>query len=250
MGKIVPPLLTFLTMMVLLELVIRLAHIPEYLMPPPSQILYKMFLIRESLIFNTGLTMLEAVLGFLLGCSIGVFIAIAFAHSRTFELSFYPYAIALKTIPIVALAPLLILWFGTGIFSKIVMSALICFFPSIVNTLRGLKSVDPEAMDLFNSLNATSRQIFFKLRLPSSLPYIFSALKISATLSVVGAIVGELSGSNSGIGYIILVSSYKIQTDVLFAAIISSAIGGILFFGIVGLIERRVLYWYEGNSLN
>jgi NitT/TauT family transport system permease protein len=207
------------------------------------------FKIKGILFRNTIVTLIEAILGFLVGCSFGFILAIIFVYFKTLKMSFYPYAIALKTIPIIAIAPLLIVWFGNGLFSKIVMSALICFFPMVVNTVRGLSSVDSDTLDLFNSLNANKIQIFFKLRLPTSLPYVFSALKISTTLSVIGAIVGELSGANIGIGYIILVSSYKMQTKVLFAAITSSAIGGILFFAVIGLIEKEILRWYEGKLL-
>ena len=153
--------------------------------------------------------------------------------------------IALKAIPLVAIAPLLVLWFGSGILGKIVMAALICFFPAIVNTTAGLKAIDRDALYMMQSISATKWQIFIKLRLPNSLPYFFSGLKISSTLAVVGAIVAELAGADKGIGYTILISSYRLETNMLFAAIVAASIGGIAFFGVISWVERLWLYWHE-----
>ncbi len=241
----IAPVIFFLIIILLWELAVIGFNIHNYLLPAPHQIGLQIAKSWKSLLADTGITMLEAVLGFILGCGIGILTAIGFAHSRTMEMSMYPYAIALKTIPIIAIAPLLILWFGNGIFAKIVMAALICYFPAIVNTTKGLKSVSQESLDLMQSLSATKWQIFTKLRLPISLPYIFSALKISATLAVIGAIVGELAGANRGIGYVILIASYRIETNMLFAAIAASALGGIAFFGLICLLEKYILYWQE-----
>lgn len=240
-----PPVLFFFFIVFLWELIIVGFRIPEYLLPAPHQIAQEMAKTGGMLLKDTAITMTEAVLGFIVGCGTGILVAVGFAHSKTMERSMYPYAIALKTVPLVAIAPLLILWFGNGMMAKVVMAALICFFPAIVNTVKGLKSVSPESLDLMESLSASKWQIFWKLRLPTSLPYMFSALKISATLAVIGAIVGELAGANRGIGYVILISSYRLETNMLFAAIVASSIGGILFFGLIALIERRLLYWQE-----
>lgn len=242
------PIIFFILIIFLWEIIVVSFHIPNYLLPAPHKIAVEIARMGKSLLKDTAITMIEAVLGFILGCGIGVLTAIGFAHSKTMKLSMYPYAIALKTIPIVAIAPLLILWFGNGMPAKIVMSALICYFPVIVNTVKGLKSVSPESLDLMDSLSATKWQVFTKLRWHNALPYIFSALKISATLAVIGAIVGELAGANKGIGYVILVSSYRLETNMLFAAIVMSSIGGILFFGLIALLEKRILYWQEDKA--
>lgn len=143
------------------------------------------------------------------------------------------------------MAPLLVLWFGTGLFSKIVAAALVCFFPILVNTVKGLGSVNNDALDLFKSYSATKWQIFTKLRLPNSLPYIFSALKISTGLAVVGAVVGEFVGASKGIGYVILVSSYHLETTTMFAAIIMSALAGVLFFWLISVLEKKFIFWEE-----
>lgn len=227
------------------EFLVRAVEVPAYLLPAPSNILSTMLTEGASLIRHTAITMLEAVLGFLLANVLGFVLAVMFAHSKTIERAIIPYAIALKTTPIIAMAPLLVLWFGTGLASKIIAAALICFFPILVNATKGLRSIEKEAMDLFESLSATRWQVFSLLRFPTSLPYIFSALKISTSLSVVGAIVGEFVGANVGLGYIILVSSYHLETPMMFAAIVSSAVGGVLFFGLVSMLERRILVWQE-----
>ena len=225
------------------EILVRAFSVPQYLLPAPSAIAVDFTSSINSLFFHAGITLWEAFLGFLLANALGILVAIAFAHSKTLEKGFYPFAIALKTTPIVAMAPLLILWFGNGIASKVAAAALIAFFPAIVNTTRGLKSVDNEALDLFKSLSASKWQIFSKLRFPTALPYICSALKISTSLAVVGAIVGEFVGANKGIGFVILVSSYHLEIVEMFSAVIAAALTGIIFFGIVSFIEKRVVFW-------
>ncbi len=243
LEKYLPPVIIFIAILSLWETIVLLFDVPDYLLPAPHEVFWKGVELKTSLFIDTLITLFEAVLGFILGCGIGILIAIGFAHSRTLELSLYPYAIALKTIPIIAIAPLLILWLGNGIAAKIVISALICFFPAIVNTVRGLKSVDENALDLFKSLSATRWQIFKMLRFPNSLPYIFSALKISTTFSIIGAIVGEFAGADKGLGFFILQSSYWLRTTDMFVAIIIISVVGILFFGLIALIEKAVIKW-------
>lgn len=228
------------------ELLVLALNIPDYLLPPPSMIFSELSTNVNSLLGHMGITMLEATAGYAMGNAMGFGLAILFAHSKYVEKGLYPYAIALKTTPIIAMAPLLVLWLGTGFESKVATAALICFFPIIVNTVKGLHSVDSDAIDLFKSYRANSWQIFTKLRLPMALPYIFSALKISTGLSVVGAVVGEFVGANQGIGYIILVSSYHLETLTMFAGIMVSAIGGIAFFAVVSLLEKKIIFWQKG----
>lgn len=227
------------------ELVVRSANIPVYLVPAPSTILITVVTNGASLIRHAGFTMLEALLGFLLANILGFGLAIVFVHSKIAERAIIPYAIALKTTPIIAMAPLLVLWCGTGLVSKVVAAALVCFFPILVNATKGLRNIEDTSLDLFKSLSASRWQVFRLLRLPGSLPYLFSALKISTSLSIVGAIVGEFVGANAGLGYVILVSSYHLETPMMFAAIFIAAIGGILLFSVVSLLERRLLYWQK-----
>lgn len=242
-----PPIFVFLAFLLIWQLAIKLFNIPLYLIPPPTKIIAYIASNYIALLKDTAVTMFEATMGFLLGVSFGMIIAVGFAHCRAFERAAYPYMIALKAIPIVAIAPLLVLWFGNGIGGKIIMSSIICFFPAIVNTTTGLKSVNQDSLDLFRSFAASRWDIFTKLRIPNSLPYVFSALKISSTLSVVGAIVGEFSGAKSGLGYLMLVAVYQLDTEALYAGILVTSLSGILFFGLIVLIERIVLKWNSTN---
>jgi len=222
---------------------IRLFNIAPYLIPSPMEVVEKAWEIKGSLLIDSGITMIEAVLGFLLGSAVGIILAVSFLYSKSLELSVFPFTIAIKSIPIIALAPLLVLWFGNEIISKIIISSLVCFFPIIVNSVKGLRSVEREALDLFDSLSATRNQIFFKLLLPTSLPYIFAALKISTTFAVVGAIVGEFAGARRGLGFFILQSSYWMNTADIFVSIILISILSILFYGIISVIEKYAMPW-------
>lgn len=237
------PLIAFFLIIGIWELIVRVFSVPHYLFPAPSVIAVDFANNIGYLLFNAGITFCEAFLGFFTANFLGILTAILFTYSKTLEKSLYPFVIALKTTPIIAISPLLILWFGNGIFSKVAASALIAFFPAVVNTIRGLRSVDNDSLDLFNSLSASRWHIFSKLRFPTALPYIFSALKISTSLVVVGAIVGEFAGANSGIGFVILVSSYHLDIVRMFSAIIMAALIGIMFFRIIAIIEKRVVFW-------
>ena len=242
----IAPATFFIVVVILWHLAVKLFSIPEYLIPSPYAVWQNITGNIGSIISDLGITMLESVLGFLLGNAFGILIAVLFVHSKTAERSVYPFMIALKAVPIVAIAPLLLIWFGFGLFGKVVMAALICFFPAIVNTTIGLKNVEPEAIDLMKSFSASKFQILFKIRFPSALPYIFSALKISSILSVIGAVVAEMAGAQEGIGFAIMMASYQVDTPTLFSSIIAVSIGGILFFGFISFLERKVLYWHEG----
>ena len=248
LKEIFLPVLFFFGILAVWETLVFVFNIPEYLLPKPTEVLSEIVINLDSLLKHTGITMLEAITGFLFGNILGFVAAVIFSHSKTAEKGIYPYAIALKTTPILAMAPLLVLWFGTGITSKIVTSAIVCFFPILVNTIKGLKSVDKDYLDLLKSFSAKKYQIFIKLRLPNSLPYIFSALKISTGLAVVGAIVGEFVGAKEGIGFVILISTYHLETATMFAAIAMSALGGILFFYLISLIEKKIIFWQKTDN--
>lgn len=236
-------IISFFVIIGIWEFLVRIFSVPQYLLPAPSAIALDFFQNFNSLLYHAGITFSEAFIGFLIANALGILTAIAFVYSKTLEKSLYPFAITLKTTPIVAMAPLLILWFGNGMFSKVAAAALISFFPAIVNTVKGLKSVDDEAVDLLKSFSANKWQIFTKLRFPSALPYIFSALRISTSLAIVGAIVGEFVGANKGIGYIILISSYHLEIVKMFSAVIASAITGVIFFWVISFIEKHIVFW-------
>ena len=237
------PMLVFGGILIIWELVISITDYPEYLLPRPSIIFGELIANFDSLLYHTGITLFEAVVGFTIANVLSFVIAVIFTHSKTTEAGFHPFVIALQTTPIIAMAPLLVLWFGTDVGSKIAAAALVSFFPTIVNGTKGLKSIDRESLDLFRSLSATRWQIFTKLRLPNALPFLFPALKTSSALSVIGAIVGEFVGANKGIGYVILASTYHLETVQMFTGIIMSAAAGMFFFGIVSVIEKKVVFW-------
>ena len=241
--SITTPIAFFVLACAIWELTVRLAHVPVYILPPPSVIFFEIVNENVSLLENMGVTMLEAVSGFAVANVMAFGVAALFAHSRVLEKGLYPYAITLKTTPIVALAPLLVLWFGTDIRSKIVSAALISFFPVLVNATRGLRTVDEEALDLFESLAATKWQVFKLLRFPNSLPYIFSALKVSTSLSIVGAIVGEFVGSKSGLGNLILEANFQFDVARIFAVLVVLALFGVVLSQLMRLAQDRLLFW-------
>lgn len=243
LKRVLAPLIVIIGVLCLWELGVKVFHIKEYLLPAPSRIATETFNNLTLLLYDLGYTTLESIAGFLLGAAFAIFFASIFAHSSILRNSIFPCLISLKAIPIVAIAPLLIVWLGNGFVSKSIMAALICFFPIVVNTTKGLMAIEQEHLDLFKSLSASRWQLYVKVRFPSAIPYIFAALKISSTLSVVGAIVAEFSGANHGIGYVILLSALRIETAMLFAAIVLASLLGIVFFYLIQLCETLLVRW-------
>lgn len=239
------PALTFIGLLCLWEMADLVFDFNKIILPSPSEIAIAFVNDFSRLMRETSVTMLESLLGFLLGSVSAYLLAIAFVHSRIVQEALYPYAVALKSTPLIAIAPLLVLWFGNGILSKIVMSALVAFFPVLVNSVSGLAAVDPEALDLMKSLSASRWQVLVKIRIPNSLGYLFAAFKIASSLAVVGAVIGEFTGATQGIGHLINTSSYYLETPLMFAAIGMISLGGILFFGLMAYLERKIVFWQE-----
>ena len=222
---------------------VRLFHVPAYILPPPSRII-TVFCTRFPLLLgHAGATLIEVALGMLLGVLGGFVLAIHIFYSHTLERALYPLIIASQMIPVFAIAPLLVIWFGYGLWPKVTVAGLIVFFPIVVNTVDGLRSVNEETIDVLRSLNATRLQIFTRVRLPASLPSLLSGLKVGVTLSVVGATIGEWVGAKSGLGYLMIQSNALLRIDLVFAAILMLSLLGLLLFGIVRIIERRLLHW-------
>lgn len=228
--------------------------LPDYKLPHLFDILREFFtetskgeLKLIALGRDAGVTFFEAAIGFVIGGLAGFLLAVLFTHSRLMERGLLPYVIASQTVPILAIAPMVVVWLGTSWVSKAVIASYLTFFPVTINALRGLTSVDLDSLALMHSYAASTRQIFFKLRLPSALPYIFAALKISATASVIGAIIGELPvGSTQGIGVnIVYGAQYNtFQPAFLWATITVAALLGIGFYLLVTLAERRIVVWH------
>ena len=243
-SRVQAPLIFALLALAVWQAFVMIADIPEYLLPAPSAIFTN---IDRTLIIQFGVTFAEALIGFLIASVMAFGCAILFVRFATLEQGLFPIAIAVKTTPIVAVAPLLVIWLGTGWWSKIVAVILICFFPVLVNAVKGLKAADAEYRELFQTLGATKAQEFRKLRIPYCLPYLFSALKISSSLAIVGAIVGEFVGATQGLGYLIMISSAHLETATLFAAIAAAALAGIVMFYVIGWTEERIVFWQRGN---
>lgn len=225
------------------EIIVALLDLNKIVIPAPTDILLALKLNYILLLKETGVTMLEAVLGFLLGSSFAFLLAVIFIHSQIIKSALFPYAIAIKATPLITIAPLLVLWFGNGILSKVVMSALVAFFPVLINSVKGLSSVDQEVIQLMSSLSASRWQVLTKVRFYNSLGYLFSALKTATSLAVVGAVIGEFTGAQSGIGHLISTSSYYLDTPLVFAGIMMISLGGILFFWVIGFLEQKIVFW-------
>lgn len=237
------PIITFILVIGIWEAIVFIYKIQEIILPAPHQILNSILSNFNILIYHTSVTSFEAIIGFLAGSFISIVIAVIFIHLPCMKKSFYPYAIILQATPVLALAPLLILWFGNGIMSKIVMAGLVAFFPVLVGAVKGFSSIKDESIDVFNSISATKSQIFFKLRVPSSLKFIFPALKISVTFAVIGATIAEFTGASEGIGHLIITSSYYLDTSLMFSSILMISLVGIALFYFISFLEKHLVFW-------
>jgi len=243
----VPPVLFIIGVVLLWEFWVREREVAEYLVPRPSAV-WDALESDPSRYANAARESLTAALGGLVLASIGAFLlAVLMAHSRLLERALYPPALMIKLMPIVAVYPLFAIWFGFGIGPKVAIAALITFFPMLVNALIGLRSVDPAALDFMRSMHASRWQLLWRLRLPSSLPYVFAALRISVPLSLIGAVVAEFLSGSSGMGQLILISNGDFDTPALFGAIVVLAALGVALTAIVAAVEHRVLFWHEST---
>lgn len=223
-------------------------HVKPFIAPSPMLVLETFVSKRDVLIQNLLPTAIEASLGFLLGNLAAILLATVFVHNKTLRDIFYPVAVMINSIPVVAKAPILVLIMGNGLEPKITIAAIVCFFPTLVNMVRGLNAVNPQAMELMQILSASKREIFFKLRVFSSLPYLFSALRIAASMSVIGAVVGEWIGATQGIGAMIIQATYNFDSALLYTAIIMSAILAGAFFLVIAALERCLIKWQPEST--
>ena len=228
----------------------RLFDIKDYLLPSPSAV-FSTLRHEASYLFEQSMTTLQEVLiGFALAAVIGVLIGIAIATWRPVEQAVYPLLVASQEIPQVAFAPLLLVWFGFGITSKVIIAFLIAFFPIVVNTAVGLRSVPPELVDLARATRAPAHKVLRKIRFPYALPHVFTGLKIGATFAVIGAVVGEFVGAGNGLGYVLVTANGRLNTALMFAAIIVLVILGLGLFFIISVIERLVIPWHASQRGN
>ncbi|BEP57179.1 MULTISPECIES: ABC transporter permease [unclassified Variovorax] len=223
--------------------VIVLFDVKPFIAPTPWAVVETLYAKRAILLDNLIPTALEAAGGFLIGNLAAMAVATVFVHNKTLQDIFFPVVLMFNAVPLVAKAPVLVLIMGNGMEPKITIAALVCFFPTLVNMVRGLESVNPQAMELMRVLSASKMEIFFRLRLLNALPYLFSALRIAASMSVIGAVVGEWVGATVGIGAMILQATFNFDSPLLYAAIVMSATLSGLFFLLVALAERWIIRW-------
>ena len=229
------------------ELWTRVRDVPEYIVPAPSRVLLRLFDDLGFFAAEGAFTLGEALAGFTLGAAVALVGATLMAHSRFIERSLFPLAILVKVTPIVAVAPLFVIWFGFGPVPKILIASLITFFPVLVNGVTGFRSVDRGALEFLRSLRASRREIFLALRVPSATPYLFAAFRVAVPLSVIGAVVGEWFSADRGLGSVIIVAHSNLDMPTLFAAILVLAFIGIALTVLVSVIERKLLFWHESS---
>lgn len=228
-------------------LLTRYGGIPNFLLPSPQSV-WTRFLtaLRDgSLLHHTGITLIEILLGLLVGAIFATVVGYVLAKSRPLERVLSPYLVASQAIPIVAIAPLLVIWFGDGILSKVIICALIVFFPVLVNTIVGVRAVPAALYDLMHSLRASHSQILWKVEVPASLPVFLGGLRVGATLSVIGAIVGELVDAEEGLGFLLQLGDFQYDTPMVFVAVFMLIALALLLYGIVTLLEKRFLKWQD-----
>ena len=246
--------LVVLGFFLLWEIGVRVFQTPEFVLPPPSSALTHLFLPQPDANYNWPLhistTLYEFIFGFLVTAVLGVGLAIVFVWSKNIKKVVMPLFTFINSLPIIAIAPIILLWMGYGIKTNILIAFLVSFFPVVINTMAGLDAIEDDLLDLIRYLGASKVQLFLKIRIPNSLSYIFSGLKICSTMSIVGAIVGEFIASDRGLGYIIINSQYSMDTPPIFSALIVISLAGVGLYWIITLVERLVMPWAFKNKIN
>ncbi len=212
-------------------------------LPTPVQVIDAIVAKRQALLSEGWVTLKECIYGFVLAFALGVPLAVAVANSKTLNQMFYPLLIATQSVPKVALAPVVLVWLGTGLESKLTMAWLVAFFPIVVDTATGLRATPPDLLELAKSLRASRLQVFAKVQFPAALPFVLSGCKVAVTLAVIGAVIGEFVGSTEGLGNLLLVANSQIDTPLAFAALVALAALGVLLYAAVALLEVALAPW-------
>jgi NitT/TauT family transport system permease protein len=223
---------------------VRLAGVPTYFLPAPSAIFIE--IVQDPLWYarHSAYTVGACLLGFFMALAVGILAAIGIVYSKVLENTLYTFLVSLNSIPKIALAPLFIIWMGTNLSSKVAISMLIALFAIVIDTVLGLRSVDPYVLDMTKSMRASPLQVLWKIRFPTALPAMFAGMKVAVSLALVGAIAGEFVASNVGLGYVILTAQGMMQTTRVFAAIVLLGVLGTALFYLIALIERLVVPWH------
>ncbi len=243
LRRLLVPLLVIVVAVLLWDASLRIFKIPAFVIPTPASVGQALIRERARLVENAIPTIFESLGGFALGNLVAITTAIAFVYNKALERTLYPVAVAIRTLPIVAIAPILVLMLGNGYAPKIAIAALITFFPTLVNMVEGLESADPQAMELMHVLSASRSEVFRFVRWPTSLPYLFSAMRIASTSSVLGALVAEWIGTNKGLGYLIVLTTYDFRTALLYSAMAVTSAIALTFFFLVSVLEWLLVRW-------
>lgn len=236
-------LISLLILIIGCEIIIRILKIPRYILPTPISIILALYNQKEILFKHSLVTLFEALTGFFLSILFALIIGGIVYPFKKIKKMLYPYLLISQTIPLIAIAPIILIWFGFGIMPKILIVILICTFPILLNFLGGLEEIDQDILDLFQVMGASKKYIFFKVILPSSLPNFFSGIKISATYSIMGAVIGEWLGAKSGLGIYMTRAISSFKTDYLFASIIVVVVLSLGIFKVIEYIEKSVMPW-------
>lgn len=242
--------LVFVALIALWEIVCRFANVPAWLLPSPSQIVAALWSSRDILPLHVFTTAWEVLFGFAVAVCVGIPLSILIVFSAFSRKVVYPFLVVLQSVPKVALAPIMLLWIGYGTSSKVLIAAVTAFFPIIINTSAGMEAVPVELLELSRSLNSPPLMVFWRVRLPYAMPYVFSGMKVAMALALIGAVVGEFVGADRGLGYLILTFSSTMNTALVFGAIVLLAILGIVLFYLVTLAEKIACPWYVVTNKN
>lgn len=242
--------LSLLAFIALWEAVVRITRLPAFILPSPADVLVRFgrAISDGSLLRHAAITLLEVLLGLAIGSSVAIVLGFMLGKSRVLERVLSPYLVASQAVPTVAIAPLLIIWFGPGLASKALVCSLTVFFPVLVNTAVGVRAVPDHLRDLMRSLQATPAQVLRHLELPAALPVLLGGLRIGATLSIIGAVVGEFVGSDRGLGFLINLGRGQYDTALVFVAIITLIMMALSLYGLVLLLEHRLLKWQKDSE--
>ena len=243
------PTIAVILLVVIWDVSIRIFDVKAFILPTPQQVAYALWRDWNQLGPGMLYTIYEILAGFAIAVVVGISLAIAIVSSHVMEKTIYPILVGSQVIPKVAIAPLFVMWFGFGITPKILVAFLIAFFPVVISTAIGLRSVEIPKLYLARSMGASTLQVFFKIRLPNAMPSIFGGLKLAITAAVIGAIVGEFIGADQGIGRVLLIANGNLKTDTLFAGIVLLSITGVVLFLIVDVLERVVVRWHVSQRM-
>jgi NitT/TauT family transport system permease protein len=247
LQAVAAPLLLMALIIALWQFLVWLLEIKTYVLPAPSAIAAEIVLERAVIFSQLRVTLFEIFAGYVLAVAVGFVLSVLIVYLPAFRRGVLPLIVASQTIPVIAIAPILVIWFGYNALPRIIITALVAFFPLTVNFVTGLQSISAEFINFFRSLNASEAQMFRKLRFPAALPNIFAGLKVASTLAVIGATIGEWVGASAGLGYLMSQDSAQLNTTRVFASLVVLGTVGMAFFAAVGLVERLSMPWLHGR---